>query len=504
MPDRIDHVSKDTARWDVVRPGAAPSAKPKRKELLWGDRVVVTGPGRTAGEVLVKARGQQGFVAERDLGGEPLLEIYFIDVGQGDGVLICTPDRKHVFLDGGWPRSGQPTGKNAADFVDWKFAKDYGRDRIDLDAVICSHNDQDHYGGLWDLFNPAEVAELDIPTSRVFVEQFLHAGVSWWTLDGKRSLGRVADTSQGMMLTDLLSSRASALAALAPGAVPRLQGDWASFIRAATNMKTKGGAFTPFARLSHVTPHVPGFAPGDGAVTIRVLAPVEFTVDGAPAVRRFSADASKNTNGNSVLLRLDYGRSRTLLTGDLNAASQRALLDDYAGERHEFQADVAKSCHHGSDDVSYTFLQGIAPAVTVISSGDNEGHDHPRPAIVAASATAGFLQIERDQVVSPLIYSTELARSLKLGRPTALRLGSQAPPLDVSETGLAQARVSLAVTNAGDRNPSTRFVTLGRSRVVSGVIYGLVNVRTDGDRILCATMNEADHTWQVKTVPSRF
>ena len=84
--------------------------------------------------------------------------------------------------------------------MDWKFAQDYRRDRIDLDAVICSHNDQDHYGGLWDLFNPGEVEQLQIPTSRIFVERFLHAGVSWWTLDGRRSLGRFTETAEGKLL----------------------------------------------------------------------------------------------------------------------------------------------------------------------------------------------------------------------------------------------------------------------------------------------------------------
>ena len=39
---------------------------------------------------------------------------------------------------------------------------------------------------------------------------------------------------------------------------------------------------------------------------------------------------------------------------------------------------------------------------------------------------------------------------------------------------------------------------------VTGVLYGLVNVRTDGDKILCATLNEADRTWDIKTFRSRF
>jgi hypothetical protein len=32
----------------------------------------------------------------------------------------------------------------------------------------------------------------------------------------------------------------------------------------------------------------------------------------------------------------------------------------------------------------------------------------------------------------------------------------------------------------------------------------LVNVRTDGHRILCATRNEEDHTWDIETFDSRF
>ena len=123
---------------------------------------------------------QWGWVRKRDLGRQPLLEIYFIDVGQGDGVLIRTPNGRHILIDGGWPRRSQPTGTNAADFLDWKFIKDYeaADNAIELDAMICSHNDQDHYGGLWDLLNPRESDHL--VAEQVFVERFYHAGLSWW------------------------------------------------------------------------------------------------------------------------------------------------------------------------------------------------------------------------------------------------------------------------------------------------------------------------------------
>lgn len=76
----------------------------KRKgitELLWGDMVHVQAPkeGDPDGTTRVKARGETGLVKSEDLGGAPLLEMYFIDVGQGDGVFVRTPDAKSILID---------------------------------------------------------------------------------------------------------------------------------------------------------------------------------------------------------------------------------------------------------------------------------------------------------------------------------------------------------------------------------------------------------------------
>ena len=188
----------------------------------------------------------------------------------------------------------------------------------------------------------------------------------------------------------------------------------------------------------------------------------------------------------------------------MNRDSQRALLDDYTGNRVELQCDVAKACHHGSDDVSYEFLSTLRPAVTVISSGDNEGHDHPRPAIVAASATTGYLQIAADRIVTPLVYSTELARSANLGRPTRLTIAAAGGDTVVEAGALGTVKIEAKVTKAGDLNPTKVTRNLAGTYIVAGLIYGLVNVRTNGDKILCATLNEKDNTWQTKSFTSRF
>jgi beta-lactamase superfamily II metal-dependent hydrolase len=480
---------------------AAASGSRQLMELLWGDRVIVIEEGGDRHKV--RARAKAGYVAAAHLGTQSLLEVYFIDVGQGDGVLIRTPDGRHVVIDGGYDRKKQPSGKNAADFVDWKFAREYGQRTITIDAMIASHNDADHYGGLADLLDAGSTAELD--ATQVVVEAFYHAGVAWWVNpeNGDRWLGPSSD--DGKLLTQLMGDRDAVAAAVEDAAEPRLQGEWREFMERVLATRTSDDDPTPIRRLSDADLHVPGFDGADGGVAIRVLGPVQKQVGTRPALRRYTAAHSKNTNGNSILLRLDYGRARILLTGDLNADSQRALLGDYAGRRLDFQCDVAKACHHGSDDVSYEFLSAMRPAVTIISSGDNEGHDHPRPGIVAASATTGYLEVTRDSIVSPLVYSTEIARSVNLGKVRKVTVpAAGGTPVSVTGDELRHVAIEAAVTKAGDLRPTTVKRSLRSTYVVAGLIYGLVNVRTDGTTILCATLNEKDNSWHTRVIRSRF
>lgn len=479
--------------------------------LLWGDRVQV---GAVNGEYSqISARGFRGscFVKTAGLGGQSLLEVYFIDVGQGDGVLIRTPDHRHILIDGGYRRASQPTGKNAADFVDWKFAKDYGSDTIALDALIMSHCDADHYGGLWDLLSRDERARAELDTRHLAVERIFHPGLSWWKASGGdgRTLGPHAPDASGRhCYTQLLEDRPSVERAtnVAAGAGPLLKGELLELWTAALAATRRDGAATPIQRLSERTDTLPGFEAQPGAASIKVLGPIESSVAGSPALQRYAGGDSKNTNGHSVMLRVDYGRTRVLLTGDLNRVSQAAILRAYTGRRQELQADVAKACHHGSDDVSYEFLQAIRPAVTVISSGDAEGHDHPRAAILAASATTGYLQVEADAIQSPLVYCTEIARSLNVGKISRLtRVDSNHRTVwEAGHDDMSSITAEVKVTKPGSLAPQTKRRRLSQAPLVADLVYGLVNVRTDGDRIVCATRNESDGSWNIKEVRSRF
>ena len=128
----------------------------------------------------------------------------------------------------------------------------------------------------------------------------------------------------------------------------------------------------------------------------------------------------------------------------------------------------------------------MAARATVISSGDNEDYAHPRPVVMGASAYYGR-QI-RDQVKNkttpPLIYSTELSRSVKLAEPTRVKVDGNTK--------------SVAASKADVKSKSTSYKDLDRTPIATDLIYGLVNVRTDGEKIMCATMEEKGKDFDLK------
>jgi len=506
-----DCVSEDTVRMQNE------DGSNKDLHLLWGDRVRVLDQDAATGRSKVFARGETGWVPNDALGGDPLLEIYIIDVGQGDGLLVVTPEGHHIMIDGGDLRGRQQTGKNAADFVDWKFFKDYRifneRDtnttQMHFDALVVSHADRDHYGGLHDLVKaePGRVED-ELNCAGITAEAFYHPG-----LCPQRSGTDDLGPKQGEHFVNLLDDRDSAVAGL-DGTHPdnlEIRGQYADFIEDVVNVNTKAGDSTPFVRLSHETGFLPGFEPGgDSAVQIKVLGPVENNVGGRPALFDMGNEGV-NKNGHSVALRLDYGDRKFLLAGDLNHKSQELIMEHYDDQfETEWGVDVAKACHHGSHEQSFEFLQGLKPLGSVISSGDANTYDHPRAWILGAHALVGrIIRHEKGgstRLKAPLVYSTEIARSVNLKRIKRLHRFTEsqefrrpvAEPEEVVSGNVTlskwRAVFDTRSNNAADNQPANLF------RGMQGVIYGLVNVRSDGNRLLFAVRNEGNSSWAYETI----
>lgn len=142
--------------------------------LLWGDPLHVM---EVDGDwVRVRARGKRpGWLRRELISDASLLEIYVIDVGQGDAVLLKTPEGRWHLIDGGVENAKQMTKKGAANFIRWKFLQDLREDKVTLANVVLTHADADHYGGLVDLFSGR------LPFHAPFdveVDTFLHSGLA--------------------------------------------------------------------------------------------------------------------------------------------------------------------------------------------------------------------------------------------------------------------------------------------------------------------------------------
>ena len=82
-----------------------------------------------------------------------------------------------------------------------------------------------------------------------------------------------------------------------------------------------------------------------------------------------------NLNDDSLVMRLEYGDTSFLFTGDMTSKAERDLVEDGANVK----CDVLKVGHHGSSgSSSYRFLYEAEPKIAVIScaSGNSYGHPH--------------------------------------------------------------------------------------------------------------------------------
>ena len=466
-----------------LRYAAYPSAKVfdaeghQIKHLLWGDWVHVTG-GEVAGKVPVHVRGKDGFMAPGDLQSEPLLEVVFVDVGQGDGCLVVTPDDRKLVIDAG-------IGDNMARYLRWRF--NFRGGVRTFDAAVITHPDADHYKGFTPLFD-----EPNLRFRRIF-----HNGIMEQHGD---PFGPEEVAGGVKYITEPMTGRAELEVFLADPSryTTKL---YANLLKKGLARLTPDGDIRMAAASgdpAHPS-YLEGFEP-PGAVRLRLLGPVpEPDAAGRPRLRWFrdlptggSYSTSKTKNGQSVILVLEYGELKILLGGDLNASSESFLLSHYTGlpcpsadsnaeqilieaARAHLGADIVKCCHHGAADFTDAFMAANGAAATIVSSGDEESHAHPRSDTLGAIGRHG-------RGWRPLILSTELSRSTREDEGTkGVELGRLFEKID-AETDPTKRAVLIAERDRLVEELAERNVTT----------YGAINLRTDGRCAVMAYMLERE------------
>lgn len=128
---------------------------------------------------------------------------------------------------------------------------------------------------------------------------------------------------------------------------------------------------------------------------------VQLTVLSPPSLaqQRRTAWAPPTENDRSLVLRLQYGSVRILLTGDIQHATERWLLTQGA----DLRADILQVPHHGSKtSTSPAFVREVRPQVGIISpgAGNPYGHPHPQTLQVLESQQVRIFRTDRHGAVT--------------------------------------------------------------------------------------------------------
>ena len=101
MPQHTAHSTTRFAGFSDPVVYSAPSEDSKPvQHLLWGDWLRLK-QGRSGDWREVHARGCDGWMHKDHIQTNRILEVVFVDIGQGDGCLVVTPDDEHIVIDAG-------------------------------------------------------------------------------------------------------------------------------------------------------------------------------------------------------------------------------------------------------------------------------------------------------------------------------------------------------------------------------------------------------------------
>ncbi|ANF98896.1 hypothetical protein AR543_18270 [Paenibacillus bovis] len=316
--------------------------------------------------------------------------VQYLDVGQGDSILITTPGGKHILVDGGgtidFGQKGQEWRKRKDPYeIGIKLLVPLLKQRgiHQLDAVILTHGDHDHAGGL------LAVAE-QIP-----IRQFIFNG----TMPKGSGLDELVQTllakkvpiygsSPGMKLQP---DQQTELAFLAPVAIT-------------SNITTQAD---PAAKDQQSTAYHPDAGQSIDSPTIQPL------------------PRKEEQNHYSVVFLLTMNSRRFLFTGDADQTEEKGILYDLAssqtilsnlqkqdaesnlsqqssqqpsGQSVSNPVDVLKIGHHGSrTSTSAEWLRYWQPALSVISVGQYNTYGHPTKEVLKRIEDAGSDVARTDQ-----------------------------------------------------------------------------------------------------------
>jgi competence protein ComEC len=292
------------------------------------------------------------------------LRVHVLDVGQGDSILIISPEGKTVLVDAGDERSG----KKVVEALRLKGVQQ-------LDYFIATHTHPDHIGGAAEVFSNFKVGVVlhnDYPPPEAVTNA--EAAPAAQSRDKREDRRQTPQRSAGRQGRALELPTVKAYNSF-KGAVEQAG---VEFKRAEPDQKIDLG----------------------GGAILTVLAPVP------PLFTKEQIAASRNgneSNANSIVMRLDYGEFSMLLAGDAEAQTEERLVN----KETNLAATVLKVAHHGSKyATSENFLKRVQPKVAIISMSEFNRYSHPHQDVLKRLKAAGVTSLYRTDFQGEITLTT--------------------------------------------------------------------------------------------------
>lgn len=299
-------------------------------------------------EILGRVKKEDGGAPPTVLApGDGELQVHFMDVGQGDSILILFPDGKDMLIDCGTTRGG------SWDDVD-EYMDNYVTDG-QLDYLMLTHTDSDHVG-----YMPEVLEKYDVDT--VFMPNVLSEPSGTQSSDKLQTEIDALDQSKVGMFTDedTVSSNAYAEFFVAALSEPNCE----IVLNVDPDEDTNSIVITD------------GTEQADGSYANATYM-LTFYCPTAEYYSTTDLSSAEEKNAVSPIGILEYNDVRIVLTGDSNEINEPTFVERIDGS---LDCDVLKVGHHGSETSSTEeFLDAINCEYAVIScNADGNTFYHPR------------------------------------------------------------------------------------------------------------------------------
>lgn len=167
----------------------------------------------------------------------------------------------------------------------------------------------------------------------------------------------------------------------------------------------------------------------------------EFSLGGAQVRILGPTDSQAEGNNSSIVLKVTFGDTSFLFTGDAEREEEQELLES----GYDLESTVLKVGHHGSDtSTSYLFLRTVNPQYAVISVGADNTYGHPTEAVLSRLRDADVKTCRTDLQGTITAVSDGKKVTFQTERNADINTLGNAGPGQKDETGQKNKAVSSA------------------------------------------------------------